>query len=219
VTAPPDDDLAVLAAVQGVLIEVLEARNGELAGPEGPGAAEAGQDEQTAGEAAPLAAYGCDYHVEWRDAGGAISLVISRQQLKAAHAQRAEDAEEDKHRRSIERRFTAYADLLDKARSFRNALRPYGYQPVPLLAPKEISALARSAHAASPLAFLVVESRRTRVALGELVKAMSDIQGVLDDDASDPTDKPWPDFNERIKFALDKFEDAARQELEVRTTP
>ncbi len=134
--------------------------------------------------------------------------MISRQQLKAAHAQRAEDAEQDKHRRSIERRFSAYADLLDKARFFRNALRPYGYQPVPQLAPKEISALARSAHAASPLAFLVVESRRTRVALGELVKAMSDIQGVLDDDGSDPADKPWPDLNERIKSALDKFEDS-----------
>lgn len=95
-------------------------------------------------------------------AGGAISLVISRQQLEVAHAQRAEDAEQDKHRRSIERRFSACADFLDKARSFRNALRPYGYQPVPLLAPEDISALARSAHAASPLAFLVVESRRTR---------------------------------------------------------
>jgi hypothetical protein len=151
--------------------------------------------------------------------GGAISLVISRQQLKAAHVQRTEDADQEKHRRSIERRFSAYADLLDKARSFRNALRPYGYQPVPLLPSKDISALARSAHAASPLAFLVVESRRTRVALGELVKAMSDIQGVLDDDGSDQADKPWPDLNERIKFALDKFEDAARQELEVRSTP
>ena len=32
VAAPADDDLAVLAEVQGVLIEVLEARNGELSG-------------------------------------------------------------------------------------------------------------------------------------------------------------------------------------------
>jgi hypothetical protein len=151
--------------------------------------------------------------------GGAISLVITRQQLKAAHAQRAEDAERDEHRRSIERRFSAYADFLDKARSFRNALRPYGSQPVPLLAPKDISALARSAHAASPLAFLVVESRRTRVALGELATAMSDIQRDLDDDRSGPTDKPWADLNKQIKSALDKFEDAAREELEVRWTP
>jgi hypothetical protein len=151
--------------------------------------------------------------------GGAISLVITRQQLKAAHAQRAEDAERDEHRRSIERRFSAYADFLDKARSFRNALRPYGSQPVPLLAPKDISALARSAHAASPLAFLVVESRRTRVALGELATAMSDIQRDLDDDRSGPADKPWADLNKQIKSALDKFEDAAREELEVRWTP
>lgn len=139
--------------------------------------------------------------------------------LKAAHDQRAEDAERDRHRRSIERRLSAYADLLDKARSFRNALRPYGYQPVPLLPPRDISALARSAHAASPRAFLVVESRRTRAALGELVRVMSYIQGVLDDDHSAPADKPWHDLNDQIKSALDEFEDAARQELEVRWTP
>ena len=150
--------------------------------------------------------------------GGAISLVISRQQLKAADAQRAKDAERDRHSRSIERRLSAYGDFLDKTRTFRNALRPYGYQPVPLLAPKDISALARSAQAASPTAFLVVESRRTRAALGELMKELRDIQRVLDDDRSDPADKPWPDLNERIKSALDKFEDAARQELEVRWT-
>ena len=101
----------------------------------------------------------------------------------------------------------------------RSNLFQHDYQPVPLLAPKEISALARSAHAASPLAFLVVESRRTRVALGELVTLMSDIEGVLDDDRSDPADKPWLDLNKRIKPALDKFEDAAREELEVRWTP
>jgi hypothetical protein len=151
--------------------------------------------------------------------GGVISLLISRQQLKAARTQREEDAEQEKHRRSIDRKFSAYADFLDKARSFRNALRPYGNQPVPLLPPKDISALARSASAASPPAFLVVESRRTRVALGELVRAMGDIRGVLDDDRSDLADKPWPDLNKRIKSALDKFEDAARQELEVRWTP
>lgn len=32
VTVPPDDDLVALAEVQGVLIEVLEMRNSELAG-------------------------------------------------------------------------------------------------------------------------------------------------------------------------------------------
>lgn len=150
--------------------------------------------------------------------GGAISLVISRQQLKAADAQRAKDAERERHSRSIERRLSAYADFLDKARSCRNALRPYGNQPVPLLAPRDISALARSANGASPYAFLVVESRRTRAALGELVRTMNGIQRVLDDDL-DPADKPWPELNERIKSALDEFEDAARQELEVRWTP
>jgi hypothetical protein len=139
--------------------------------------------------------------------------------LKAARDQRAEDAEQDKRRRSIERRLSAYADFLDKARSFRNALRPYGNQPVPLLTPKDISALARSAHAASPLAFLVVESRRTRAALGELMKTISGIQRVLDDDRSAAADKPWVDINNRIKPALDEFEDAARQELEIPWTP
>ena len=146
--------------------------------------------------------------------GGIVGLAgIFAAWRQSSRASYAEDA-----RARLDRRFSAYADFLDKARSFRNALRPYGSQPVPLLAPKDISALARSAHDASPLAFLVVESRRTRVALGELVKAMSDIQLVLDD-RSGPADKPWPDLNKQIKSALDKFEDAARQELEVRWTP
>ena len=48
---------------------------------------------------------------------------------------------------------------------------------------------------------------------------MSDIQRILDDDRSDAVHKPWIILNEQIKLALDKFEDAARQELEVRWTP
>ena len=48
---------------------------------------------------------------------------------------------------------------------------------------------------------------------------MSDIQRVLDDDRSDAAHKPWINLNKQIKPALDKFEDAARQELEVYWAP
>jgi aminoglycoside phosphotransferase (APT) family kinase protein len=59
----------------------------------------------------------------------------------------------------------------------------------------------------------------TRVALGELMTTMSDIQRVLDDDRSDPADKPWPISTNGSNSPWTKFEDAARQELEVRWTP
>jgi HAMP domain-containing protein len=146
--------------------------------------------------------------------GGAISFVLSRQQIKEARVQRAQDASRERHRRSLDRRIDAYADFYTRARSFRNALRP-GQQVVPRLTADEIGALARSAHGASSLVFLLVESPRTRDACREVVLAMSDAQGVIDDHDSPPPDKPWPALNERMAIMLREFQAAARAELEV----
>jgi hypothetical protein len=51
------------------------------------------------------------------------------------------------------------------------------------------------------------------------MKTISGIQRLLDDDRSAPPDIPWVDINNRVKPALDEFEDAARQELEIPWTP
>lgn len=145
--------------------------------------------------------------------GGAISFVLSRQQMKDARLQRGEQDGRERHRRSMDRRFDAYADFYTKARTFRNALR-HGRQPSPQLPTAEISALARPAHEASALVFLVVQSRETSRACRDLVVAMSEIQGVIDDD-SDPVGKPWPELNDRMAAVLREFQAAAREELEV----
>jgi hypothetical protein len=146
--------------------------------------------------------------------GGAISFVLSRQQIKEARAQRAEDAMRERRRRSLDRRIDAYADFYTRARSFRNALRT-GQEPVPRLNSNEIDALARSAHGASSLVFLLVESRRTTDACRDAVVAMSNAQTVINDHGSQPLDKPWPELNERMAVVLREFQDAAREELEV----
>jgi hypothetical protein len=128
--------------------------------------------------------------------GGAISFVLNRQQMKDARSQRAEQARLDRHRRSIERRFGACAKFGTHVRAFRNALRPYGYQPVPRL--------TNGRH------------QRTRPRCARyVVRTMSEIQGVLDDPAIAPDARPWPELNGRMGAAVRPFEAAARDELEV----
>lgn len=147
--------------------------------------------------------------------GGAISFMLNRQQMNDARSQRAEQAQLDRHQRSIERRFGAYADFDTHVRAFRNALRPYGYQPIPRLIMDDISALARAAHGVSSLVFLTVEDPETDAAARHVVRTMSEIQGILDDNATAPDAKPWPELNERMAAAVRRFEEAARNELEV----
>jgi hypothetical protein len=56
--------------------------------------------------------------------GGAISYLVSVQQIREARAQRQEAERSAQARRSLDRRFAAYADFLTHARRFRNAIRP-----------------------------------------------------------------------------------------------
>jgi hypothetical protein len=107
---------------------------------------------------------------------------------------------------------------LTKARSFRNAIRGYGEQPDPAFGPKEIDAIARSAHTASALVFLVVESTATYDVCAAVVSAMKGVQGFLPDFGSRPEvpeDDPWPELNDRMARLLREFQVAAREELGI----
>jgi hypothetical protein len=86
---------------------------------------------------------------------------------------------------------------------------------VPRLSAEEISSLARSAHDASSAVFLIASSPRTVHACKELVTAMSQAQGVIDDSGSEPSSKPWPELNDSIGSAVRNFEEAARDELGI----
>jgi hypothetical protein len=150
--------------------------------------------------------------------GGAISFVLSRQQIKDARAQRAEQYMQERQRRSADRRFEAYSDFLTKARSLRNAIRGYDEQPDAAFGPKEIDAIARSANNASALVFLVVESPATYDLCAAVVSAMKDVQGFLPDFGSRPEvpeDNPWPKLNGRMAGLLREFQVAAREELGI----
>jgi hypothetical protein len=144
--------------------------------------------------------------------GGAISLAVSRQQLKDARNQRTERAEHDAHRRSLDRRFAAYADFYSRARAFRNSLRSFSPQSANPDAAARVEDLARRAHDASALVFLVVESGETADACRYVVVMMSRIQSALGESA--PA-SDWTALNEQMRAATRAFLAAARQELEV----
>ena len=55
--------------------------------------------------------------------GGAISFILSPQQLKDARLQRQDEATQERQRRSEDRRFQAYSEYLTRARSHRNGVQ------------------------------------------------------------------------------------------------
>ncbi len=148
--------------------------------------------------------------------GGAISYLLSRQQIREARAQRLEGERWDRARRSIERRLDAYADFVTQARRFRNAIPP-PYQPGsgPRLPVQEIDDLARAADAAASRVFLTSENSQTQAACGSVLRTLGRIEGVLHESDRDPDGQPWDKLNEDMERALRNFHAAAREELGV----
>src|SRR5262249_48696848 len=86
--------------------------------------------------------------------GGAISVVLGRQQAREARLQRQEADARELLRRSADRRFQAYADFLTGARSFRNAVEAYYLHPRHKPSLTALDALLQTANDASALVFL-----------------------------------------------------------------
>jgi hypothetical protein len=147
--------------------------------------------------------------------GGAISFLLSRQQLKDARAQRAEEALREKDRRSVDRRFDAYANFHTQARAYRSAIRPYREQSGPGIIIREIDLLAHSADAASSLVFLVQESRTTRKACAAVVRTIGHTLAVIHELDSNLDDVPWLELNDDMARVMREWEAAAREELGV----
>lgn len=149
--------------------------------------------------------------------GGAISFLLSRQQIKEARAQRLEAERSDRNRRSTERRLDVYGDFLTSARRYRNAIRePNNSQDGPRLPLREIEDLARAADATGSLVHLVSQRKETFAACGKLMRTIGDTLGtlqVLEED--DFSDVPWDELNEDMSTALRNFQSAARTELGI----
>ncbi len=147
--------------------------------------------------------------------GGAISFLLSRQQIKEARRQRQEEDARERYRRSTDRRFQAYADFLTRARSFRNAAESYYRQPRRNPPVKEIDSLLQAANDASALVFLVVEDKATYEACRHVLRALSRAQSVIHRTEAPESADPWGELNVMLGRATRDFQNAARDELGV----
>jgi hypothetical protein len=147
--------------------------------------------------------------------GGSISLVLNRQQMKFEHVQRQESAQEERYRRSVDRRFEAYSDFLTRSRTFRNSIRPLAVRNGPKPDIASINEYGQAAHTASALVFLTTESAATHDACRLAVTTMSRIQAALNDTASRSNVMKWPGLNREMADVLRQFQVAARAELGV----
>jgi hypothetical protein len=147
--------------------------------------------------------------------GGAISYILSHQQMKYSREQRIEDDQRQKLLRSEDRRFTAYADFITKARSYRNAIQPLHRQAHVVLDNDHLGNLAASADAASSLVFLVVESPEMYEASRAVVAAINTSQEIIRDIGQHPDDARGREANDLMALRLREFQAAARKELGV----
>jgi hypothetical protein len=137
--------------------------------------------------------------------GGAISYLLSRQQIKEARERRREDERWERARRSTERRFDFYADFLTHARQYRNAIWPPAHPGTGLsVSLHEIDDLFRAADTASTLVFLVNESRATQEACIKLMLTMGKTSEDLHAHESAPADIQWKELNQGMSRAMRK---------------
>jgi hypothetical protein len=147
--------------------------------------------------------------------GGAISFLLSRQQMGEARRQREEEDAREHRRRSMDRRFAAYADFLTRARSFRNAVEAYYAQPGhgPSLA--EVDSALQSANDASALVFLVMESEQTYEGCRVVLRALRSARSVIHETEPGAAPDPWPDLNVLLGRTTREFQNSVRNELGV----
>ena len=147
--------------------------------------------------------------------GGLVSLAVSRQQIREAREQRADEASRERYRRSIDRRFKAFSEFIIHHRSVQNALQFYYSQAGARPGLDDINVLLRSARDSAPMVFLVAETERTYEACRGVLRALEQAHNIVHENTRDP----GTDLGRKINIALGKamreFQNAARAELEV----
>jgi len=147
--------------------------------------------------------------------GGAISFVLSRQQLNDARLQRKEEELRETKRRSEDRRFQAYSDFLTRARSYRNAVQAYYLHANNRPSLGEIDALLLAASDASSIVFLVVESDGTYKGCIAILQALWRTQTIIHHIEPSAADDPWTEINNELGRSTRDFQNAAKDELGV----
>ncbi|MGH3251055.1 MAG: hypothetical protein ACRDOI_33265 [Trebonia sp.] len=147
--------------------------------------------------------------------GGAISYLLSWQQVKEARRQRREDDTRELRRRSMERRFAAYSDFLTRTRSFRNAVEAHYLQPSHGSSLAEVDSLLQSANDASALVFLVAESEQTYQGCRNVLRALGQAREIIHGADPGTAGDQWADLNVLLGRATREFQNSARIELGV----
>jgi len=146
---------------------------------------------------------------------GAISVILSHQQMKYTRAQLVDDDERRRSRRSVDRRFDAYADFFAQARAYRDATRH-----LPLTSGNELQLLrldgfASSADTASSLVFIVLESQTTYRACWSVVAGIGTFQARVHDAVAPITEDKALAMIAEMARLLRRFQVAVRDELKV----
>jgi heme exporter protein D len=147
--------------------------------------------------------------------GGLVSLAVSRQQIREAREQRADEASRERYRLSVDRRFRAYSEFITNHRSVQNALQFYYSQADDRPALSDINTLLRSARDSAAMVFLVVEKERTYEACRGVLRALGETQSVVTDNNGEPDTDSWRKVNTTLGRAMREFQNASRAELEV----
>jgi len=147
--------------------------------------------------------------------GGAISFILSRQQLNDARLQRKEADIVDRCRRSEDRRFQAYSEFLTRTRSYRNAIGAYYLHSDGQPSIEVLDALLQAANDASALVFLVVESEDTYRGSVAVMEALWRARSIIHGFEKKSPDDPWREINEEFGRTMRQLQNAARHELGV----
>jgi hypothetical protein len=147
--------------------------------------------------------------------GGLVSLAVSRQQIREARSVRADEASQERHRQSVDRRFRAFSEFITRHRAARGMLQFYYSQLEGKPSLGDISKVLRSARDSAAMTFLVLETERTYEACRGVLRALEQAQNIVYESAGDPRANPGQEINLALGRAMREFQNAARAELEV----
>jgi hypothetical protein len=147
--------------------------------------------------------------------GGLVSLAVSRQQIREARKQRAEEVLQERYQLSIDRRFKAYSEFINLHRSVQYAVRLHYERSHDESSTKDVETHLESAYDSVAMVFLVTEAQRTYDACRGVLSVLRQVEYVVREGQRDSKDDAWPGLNTEMGRAMREFQNAARTELEV----
>jgi len=140
---------------------------------------------------------------------------VSRQQIREARKQRAEEVLQEPYQLSIDRRFKAYSEFINRHRSVQYAVRSYYTRGHDKPSTNDVEAHLQSAYDSVAMVFLVTEAQRTYDACRGVLSVLRQVQHVACENERDSNGDAWPKLRTEMGRTMREFQNAARQELEV----